>query len=48
MSLAQAAKGMPVRCMPKFIHSGININNGFHVNLLSIKEDIVSNSVELS
>lgn len=47
MSLAEAAKVMPVRCMPIFSKSGININNGYHVNLLSIKEDIVPNSIEL-
>jgi DNA mismatch repair protein MutS len=47
MSLAQAAKKMPVRCMPIFTEGGLMIENGYHVNLLSVLEEIVPNSVEL-
>lgn len=48
MSLAQAAKKMPVRCIPMFTESGLVIENGYHVNLLSILEEIVPNSIALS
>ena len=34
MSLAKAAKKMPIKCMPKFVKEGINIKNGLHPNLL--------------
>ena len=36
MSLAEAAKKMPLKCLPTFT-KGINIHNGYHVNLLSVK-----------
>jgi DNA mismatch repair ATPase MutS len=47
MSLAESAKTMPVRCMPVFSKAGMEIKNGYHVNLLSIKEDIVPNIIKL-
>lgn len=48
MSLAEAAKNMPIRCLPTFSDAGLTIENGFHVNLLTVKEDIVPNSVHLA
>lgn len=48
MSLAEAAKKMPTRCLPTFSSvGGMRIDKGYHVNLLSIKEEIVPNSVRL-
>jgi DNA mismatch repair ATPase MutS len=39
---------MPVRCLPTFSESGVDIRKGFHVNLLAIKNDIVPNSIQLT
>jgi hypothetical protein len=47
MALAQAAKCMPVKCLPVFTEDGLQIINGIHANLLGIKEDLVPNSVSL-
>ncbi len=44
MALAEAAKKMPVKCLPTFA-KGIHIQNGYHVNLIPIKQEIVPNSV---
>lgn len=47
MALAQAAKCMPVKCLPQFADDGLQIMNGIHANLLGIKDDLVPNSVSL-
>jgi DNA mismatch repair protein MutS len=48
MSLAAAARSMPVKCLPTFNEGGISISKGLHVNLLAVKEEIVPNSIDLS
>ena len=48
ISLAKAAKQMPVRCLPSFNKAGISIKNGYHPNLLAVKEDIVANSLVMA
>jgi DNA mismatch repair protein MutS len=48
ISLAKASKQMPVRCLPSFTQGGISIKNGYHPNLLTVKADIVANSITMS
>lgn len=47
MALAKAGKKMPTKCLPIFVPAGMKITNGYHPNLLAVKEDIVANSIEL-
>lgn len=47
MALAKSAEKMPVKCLPIFVPAGMKIANGYHPNLLAVKEDIVPNSIEL-
>lgn len=47
MALAKAADKMPTKCLPIFVPAGVKITNGYHPNLLAVKEDIVANSIEL-
>ena len=47
MALAKSAEKMPIKCLPIFVPAGMKITNGYHPNLLAVKEDIVPNSIEL-